>query len=159
MFQTLSLGAVLHLRRATPKAASRFAAANSPAARVPSKKTSWTNCPTSAQIRARSRRTRPKCPRPTISRSTAITRSLPILSKSSTNSSSRYVTKSVLAFDWRVWVLSLLFIFQVHLALKHLKDVVSKNKLEMLPGNGTIVLEIVTNIVANLRNYFIDEQR
>lgn len=52
-----------------------------------------------------------------------------------------------------------LCLFQVHLALKHLKDVVSKNKLEMLPGNGTIVLEIVTNIVANLRNYFIDEQR
>lgn len=50
-------------------------------------------------------------------------------------------------------------LLQVHLALKHLKDVVSKNKLEMLPGNGTIVLEIVTNIVANLRNYFIDEQR
>ncbi|XP_065345854.1 guanine nucleotide-releasing factor 2 isoform X5 [Cloeon dipterum] len=47
---------------------------------------------------------------------------------------------------------------QVHLALKHLRDVVSKNKLEMLPGNGTIVLEIVTNIVANLRNYFIGEQ-
>ncbi|XP_059483665.1 guanine nucleotide-releasing factor 2 isoform X2 [Neocloeon triangulifer] len=47
---------------------------------------------------------------------------------------------------------------QVHLALKHLRDVVSKNKLEMLPGNGTIVLEIVTNIVSNLRNYFIGEQ-
>jgi Rap guanine nucleotide exchange factor 1 len=32
-------------------------------------------------------------------------------------------------------------------ALKHFKDVISKNKLEMLHGNGTIVLETVTNVL------------
>lgn len=32
---------------------------------------------------------------------------------------------------------------QIQLALKHFRDVVSKNTLEMLPGNGTIVLDTV----------------
>lgn len=34
-------------------------------------------------------------------------------------------------------------ILQIQIALKHFRDVVSKNKLEMLPGNGTIVLDTV----------------
>lgn len=32
-------------------------------------------------------------------------------------------------------------------ALTHFKDVISKNKLEMLHGNGTIVLETVSNVL------------
>lgn len=86
VLQTLSLGAALRLR--SPRAASQFEAASSPAARVPSKKTFWTSCPTFAQTRARSRRTRPKCPRNR--RPTGTSRSRPIRSESSTNSSSRY---------------------------------------------------------------------
>lgn len=39
-------------------------------------------------------------------------------------------------------MLSCLFL-QIQIALKHFRDVVSKNKLEMLPGNGTIVLDTV----------------
>ncbi|KAI4497062.1 hypothetical protein M0802_007808 [Mischocyttarus mexicanus] len=35
---------------------------------------------------------------------------------------------------------------QVQLALLHFRDVVSKKKLEMLPGNGTVVLDTVTTI-------------
>lgn len=35
---------------------------------------------------------------------------------------------------------------QVKHALTHFKDVISKNKLEMLPGNGTVVLESIANI-------------
>ncbi|KAF4520845.1 hypothetical protein B566_EDAN011160, partial [Ephemera danica] len=40
----------------------------------------------------------------------------------------------------------------VQFALTHFRDVVSKNKLEMLAGNGTVVLDTVTNIVVLLRN-------
>ncbi|XP_014251044.1 rap guanine nucleotide exchange factor 1 isoform X3 [Cimex lectularius] len=47
---------------------------------------------------------------------------------------------------------------QVQLALKHFNDVVSKNKLEVLPGNGTIVLESVATIQGVLKTYvFIDQ--
>ncbi|XP_076257594.1 C3G guanyl-nucleotide exchange factor isoform X3 [Rhynchophorus ferrugineus] len=35
---------------------------------------------------------------------------------------------------------------QTQIALKHLRDVVSKNKLEMLPGNGTIILDTIWSI-------------
>lgn len=35
-------------------------------------------------------------------------------------------------------------------SLTHFKDVIVKNKLEMLPGNGTVVLESVSNVVAAL---------
>lgn len=33
-------------------------------------------------------------------------------------------------------------------ALTHFKDVISKKKLEMLPGNGTVVLESIANVHA-----------
>ncbi|XP_046735450.1 guanine nucleotide-releasing factor 2 isoform X2 [Diprion similis] len=46
---------------------------------------------------------------------------------------------------------------QVQLALLHFRDVVSKNKLEMLPGNGTIVLETVTTIHTVLKSYLLYE--
>ncbi|BES93377.1 Guanine-nucleotide exchange factor c3g [Nesidiocoris tenuis] len=47
---------------------------------------------------------------------------------------------------------------QVQLALKHFNDVVSKNKLEVLPGNGTIVLESIATIQGVLKTYvFIDQ--
>lgn len=48
---------------------------------------------------------------------------------------------------------------QAQLALKHFRDVVSKNKLEMLPGNGTVVLETVTAIHVLLKKYLANEQR
>lgn len=32
---------------------------------------------------------------------------------------------------------------QIQVALKHFREIISKNKLEMLPGNGTIVLDTV----------------
>lgn len=35
---------------------------------------------------------------------------------------------------------------QVKNALTHFKDVILKNKLEMLPGNGTVVLESIANV-------------
>ncbi|KAK7793296.1 hypothetical protein R5R35_007622 [Gryllus longicercus] len=47
---------------------------------------------------------------------------------------------------------------QVHVALKHFRDVVSKNKLEMLPGNGTVVLDTVTTIHGVLKMYVLNEQ-
>ncbi|XP_043475353.1 guanine nucleotide-releasing factor 2 isoform X2 [Leptopilina heterotoma] len=46
---------------------------------------------------------------------------------------------------------------QVQLALLHFRDVVSKNKLEMLPGNGTIVLDTVTTIHTVLKSYLLSE--
>ncbi|XP_023315128.1 guanine nucleotide-releasing factor 2 isoform X2 [Trichogramma pretiosum] len=46
---------------------------------------------------------------------------------------------------------------QVQLALNHLRDVVSKNKLEMLPGNGTVVLDTVTTIHTQLKSYLLHE--
>ncbi|XP_034947933.1 guanine nucleotide-releasing factor 2 isoform X2 [Chelonus insularis] len=44
---------------------------------------------------------------------------------------------------------------QVQLALLHFRDVVSKKKLEMLPGNGTIVLDTVTTIHTVLKSYLL----
>lgn len=47
---------------------------------------------------------------------------------------------------------------QVQFALKHFRDVVSRNKLEVLPGNGTVVLETITTIHGVLKSYvFIDQ--
>ncbi|XP_076232133.1 C3G guanyl-nucleotide exchange factor isoform X4 [Calliopsis andreniformis] len=46
---------------------------------------------------------------------------------------------------------------QVQLALLHFRDVVSKKKLEMLPGNGTIVLDTVTTIHTVLKSYLLYE--
>ncbi|XP_076755650.1 C3G guanyl-nucleotide exchange factor isoform X4 [Xylocopa sonorina] len=46
---------------------------------------------------------------------------------------------------------------QVQLALLHFRDVVSKKKLEMLPGNGTIVLDTVTTIHTALKPYLLYE--
>ncbi|XP_025409590.1 guanine nucleotide-releasing factor 2 isoform X2 [Sipha flava] len=47
---------------------------------------------------------------------------------------------------------------QVQIALKHFLDVITKNKLEMLPGNGTVVLETVTSICGVFKSYDINEQ-
>ncbi|XP_050424721.1 guanine nucleotide-releasing factor 2 isoform X2 [Adelges cooleyi] len=47
---------------------------------------------------------------------------------------------------------------QIQVALKHFLDVVAKNKLEMLPGNGTVVLETVTSICGVFKSYDINEQ-
>ncbi|XP_076654359.1 C3G guanyl-nucleotide exchange factor isoform X6 [Halictus rubicundus] len=46
---------------------------------------------------------------------------------------------------------------QVQLALLHFRDVVWKKKLEMLPGNGTIVLDTVTTIQSVLKSYLLYE--
>lgn len=43
-------------------------------------------------------------------------------------------------------------------ALKHFRDVVARNKLEVIPGNGTIVLENVTTIHSILKNALIDQR-
>lgn len=48
---------------------------------------------------------------------------------------------------------------QVRLALLHFRDVVLKKKLEMLPGNGTIVLDTVTTIHTELKSYLLYENR
>lgn len=42
---------------------------------------------------------------------------------------------------------------QVKHALTHFKDVINKNKLEMLPGNGTILLETIANINAAMKSH------
>ncbi|XP_063235683.1 guanine nucleotide-releasing factor 2 isoform X3 [Bacillus rossius redtenbacheri] len=47
---------------------------------------------------------------------------------------------------------------QVQFALKHFRDVVSKNKLEVLPGNGTVVLETITTIHGVLKTYVLNDQ-
>jgi Rap guanine nucleotide exchange factor 1 len=52
-----------------------------------------------------------------------------------------------------------LLLEQVQFALKHFHDVVTKKKLEMLPGNGTIVLETVTTIHGVLKSYVLNEHR
>uniref|UniRef100_A0A182PL47 CRK SH3-binding GNRP n=1 Tax=Anopheles epiroticus TaxID=199890 RepID=A0A182PL47_9DIPT len=46
---------------------------------------------------------------------------------------------------------------QVKNALTHFKDVILKNKLEMLPGNGTVVLESIANVHAALQSYTLNE--
>ncbi|XP_069676852.1 guanine nucleotide-releasing factor 2 isoform X2 [Periplaneta americana] len=50
-----------------------------------------------------------------------------------------------------------LHVKQVQFALKHFHDVVTKKKLEMLAGNGTIVLETVTTIHGVLKSYVLNE--
>lgn len=46
---------------------------------------------------------------------------------------------------------------QVKNALQHFKDVISKDKLEVLPGNGTVVLETITNVHTALQSYALNE--
>lgn len=46
---------------------------------------------------------------------------------------------------------------QVKHALTHFKDVISKNKLEMLPGNGTVVLESIANVHTALQTFTLNE--
>ncbi|XP_035773847.1 guanine nucleotide-releasing factor 2-like isoform X3 [Anopheles albimanus] len=46
---------------------------------------------------------------------------------------------------------------QVKNALTHFKDVILKNKLEMLPGNGTVVLETIANVHTALQSYTLNE--
>uniref|UniRef100_A0AAG5D223 CRK SH3-binding GNRP n=1 Tax=Anopheles atroparvus TaxID=41427 RepID=A0AAG5D223_ANOAO len=46
---------------------------------------------------------------------------------------------------------------QVRNALTHFKDVILKNKLEMLPGNGTVVLESIANVHTALQSYTLNE--
>ena len=46
---------------------------------------------------------------------------------------------------------------QVQLALTHLRQLVAKNKLEMLPGNGTVVLDTVTTIHTLLKSHLLHE--
>nr|XP_019544606.2 guanine nucleotide-releasing factor 2-like isoform X2 [Aedes albopictus] len=46
---------------------------------------------------------------------------------------------------------------QVKNALKHFTDVILKNKLEMLPGNGTVVLELIANVHTALQSYTLNE--
>lgn len=46
---------------------------------------------------------------------------------------------------------------QVKNALQHFKDVISKNKLEVLPGNGTVVLESIANVHTALKTYTLNE--
>ncbi|XP_046398057.1 guanine nucleotide-releasing factor 2 isoform X2 [Ischnura elegans] len=47
---------------------------------------------------------------------------------------------------------------QVRFALRHFGDVVNKNTLEMLPGNGTVVLDTVAGIHTLLKNFALDGQ-
>ncbi|XP_072153251.1 guanine nucleotide-releasing factor 2 isoform X2 [Bemisia tabaci] len=47
---------------------------------------------------------------------------------------------------------------QLQFALKHFRDVVDKDKLEMVPGNGTVVLETVTTIHNVLKSCILNEQ-
>lgn len=46
---------------------------------------------------------------------------------------------------------------QVKNALRHFKDVISRNKLEVLPGNGTILLECIANVHTALQPYTLNE--
>lgn len=46
---------------------------------------------------------------------------------------------------------------QVKNALQHFKDVISRNKLEVLPGNGTVVLESIANVHTALQPYTLNE--
>lgn len=48
-------------------------------------------------------------------------------------------------------------VHQVKFALKHFGDVVAKNKLEMLPGNGTVVLESVDTVLKMLNSMGLNE--
>lgn len=42
-------------------------------------------------------------------------------------------------------------------ALQHFKDVISRNRLEVLPGNGTVVLESIANVHTSLQSYTLNE--
>uniref|UniRef100_A0A182QIF9 CRK SH3-binding GNRP n=1 Tax=Anopheles farauti TaxID=69004 RepID=A0A182QIF9_9DIPT len=46
---------------------------------------------------------------------------------------------------------------QVKNALTHFKDVILKQKFEMLPGNGTVVLESIANVHTALQSYTLNE--
>jgi Rap guanine nucleotide exchange factor 1 len=46
---------------------------------------------------------------------------------------------------------------QVKHALTHFKDVIFKNKLEMLAGNGTVVLESIGIVLATVQSYQLNE--
>lgn len=46
---------------------------------------------------------------------------------------------------------------QVQHSLKHFRDVVAKNKLEMLPGNGTVVLDTVNTVIHVLKSLSLNE--
>lgn len=46
---------------------------------------------------------------------------------------------------------------QVKNALQHFKDVISRNRLEVLPGNGTVVLESIANVHTSLQSYTLNE--
>lgn len=47
---------------------------------------------------------------------------------------------------------------QVRNSLKHFNDVVAKNKLEMLPGNGTVILDNLTDVHTALQAYALNER-
>ncbi|XP_055909247.1 guanine nucleotide-releasing factor 2 isoform X2 [Eupeodes corollae] len=42
-------------------------------------------------------------------------------------------------------------------ALKHFRDVISKKKLEVLPGNGTVILEMIASMYAVIQTYTLKE--
>lgn len=42
-------------------------------------------------------------------------------------------------------------------ALKHFRDVISKKKLEVLPGNGTVILEMIASMYAVIQTYTFKE--
>ncbi|XP_055301068.1 guanine nucleotide-releasing factor 2 isoform X17 [Sitodiplosis mosellana] len=46
---------------------------------------------------------------------------------------------------------------QVKNALKHFKGVISRNRLEVLPANGTVVLETIANVHTALQPYTLNE--
>lgn len=47
---------------------------------------------------------------------------------------------------------------QVRNSLKHFNDVVAKNKLEMLPGNGSVILDNLTDVHTALQAYALNER-
>lgn len=46
---------------------------------------------------------------------------------------------------------------QVKNALQHFKGVISRNRLEVLPANGTVVLETIANVHTALQPYTLNE--
>ncbi|XP_020803732.1 guanine nucleotide-releasing factor 2 isoform X9 [Drosophila serrata] len=42
-------------------------------------------------------------------------------------------------------------------ALKHFRDVILKKKLEVLPGNGTVILETIASMYSVIQNYTLNE--
>lgn len=47
----------------------------------------------------------------------------------------------------------------MQLSLRYFKDVIAKNRFEMLPGNATLLLETVTHIHTILKSCAMDEQK